>query len=150
LVANPSFANAQLDTGLIEREQALLFPPGDHVPDDVWLIAALAELLRERRVAAAQSSAAADPQSPWRRLDGWRLNGVAERRLSLRVRDTLQEVGVSVAAGSYRLTVGGRSVLANGTASEGSKLHAQFGDRRLHAVVVIAGERRQVFFEGHS
>jgi len=150
LVANPSFANAELDTGLIEREQALLFPPGDHVPDDVWLIAALAELLRERRVAAAQSSAAADPQSPWRRLDGWRLNGVAERRLSLRLRDTLQEVGVSVAAGSYRLTVGGRSVLANGTASEGSKLHAQFGDRRLHAVVVVAGERRQVFFEGHS
>ncbi|MEW6644952.1 MAG: acetyl/propionyl/methylcrotonyl-CoA carboxylase subunit alpha [Pseudomonadota bacterium] len=150
LVANPSFANAELDTGLIEREQALLFPPADQVPDEVWLIAALAELLREQRAAAARSSVAADPQSPWRRLDGWRLNGVAERKLSLRLRETLQEVDVSVVAGGYRLTVGGRSVLANGTVSEGSKLLAQFGDRRIHAVVVTAGERRQVFFEGHS
>src|SRR5712671_1103124 len=32
LVALPSFANAELDTGLIEREQGLLFPPQEEVP----------------------------------------------------------------------------------------------------------------------
>ncbi|WP_249123188.1 MULTISPECIES: acetyl/propionyl/methylcrotonyl-CoA carboxylase subunit alpha [unclassified Bradyrhizobium] len=150
LVAIPSFANAQLDTGLIEREQALLFPPADHVPDDVWLIAALAELLRERRVAAVRAAAAPDPHSPWRRLDGWRLNGRAERQLSLRLRDVQQDVGAVVSTTGYQLTLNGRSVTAQGTSGEGGKLFAQFGDRRIHAVVVVAGERRQVFFEGRS
>src|SRR5258706_14696020 len=50
LIAVPSFANAELDTGLIEREQALLFPPSGEVPVDVWRVAALAELLREQRL----------------------------------------------------------------------------------------------------
>ena len=49
LVAVPSFANADLDTGLIEREQALAVPARRAVPVDVWLLAALAELLREQR-----------------------------------------------------------------------------------------------------
>ena len=77
LVAVPSFANAQLDTGLIEREQALLFPPAGDVPADVWLLAALAELLREQRLAEKKAASSADPHSPWRALDGWRLNGRA-------------------------------------------------------------------------
>ena len=71
LVAVPSFANAELDTGLIEREQALLFPPAGDVPADVWLLAALAELLREQRLAekgAARSSRTALALACARRL----------------------------------------------------------------------------------
>jgi len=150
LVALPSFANAQLDTGLIEREQALLFPPVDDVPDDVWLIAALAELLRERRVAVVRSSAAADPHSPWRALDGWRLNGVAERKLSLRLRDIHRDVGASAASGGYQLALDGQRVAAQGALGADGRLHAQFGGRHIHAVVVVAGERRHVFFAGRS
>ena len=81
LVAVPSFANADLDTGLIEREEALLFPSGGSVPIDVWLLAALAELLREQRVADKKASQAVDRHSPWRALDGWRLNGRTQRGL---------------------------------------------------------------------
>ena len=47
LVAVPAFANADLDTGLIEREQALLFPDRTDVPDGVWQVAALAERLEK-------------------------------------------------------------------------------------------------------
>jgi 3-methylcrotonyl-CoA carboxylase alpha subunit len=61
LVALPSFANAELDTGLIERKHALLFTPADDVPGDVWRIAALAELLREQRAVERKAAAAADP-----------------------------------------------------------------------------------------
>ena len=75
LVSVPSFANADLDTALIEREQANLFPAKAAVPDEVWLLAALAELQRE----AAAARHAADRESPWRMLDGWRLNGQATR-----------------------------------------------------------------------
>ncbi|HOM15217.1 MAG TPA: acetyl/propionyl/methylcrotonyl-CoA carboxylase subunit alpha, partial [Rubrivivax sp.] len=142
LVAVPSFAHAELDTALIEREQANLFPAAAPVPDEVWLLAALAELQRE----AAAARQAADRDSPWRMLDGWRLNGRATRSLSLRHGDVLREVTVQVAPGGHELGLDGRTVFARGTAGPNSLLHAQLGERRVHATVVISGERRHVFF----
>jgi 3-methylcrotonyl-CoA carboxylase alpha subunit len=150
LVAVPSFANAELDTGLIEREQALLFPPISEVPADVWLIAALAELLREKQLAQKQAARSMDPWSPWRALDGWRLNGRAGRRLTLRLGETVQEIGVEAVGSGYQLTVGALQVAANGTLGNDSELQAQLGGRRVRVAVVAAGERRQVFFGGRA
>jgi 3-methylcrotonyl-CoA carboxylase alpha subunit len=149
LVALPSFANAELDTGLIERENALLFPPQEKVPDEVWLVAALAELLHERE-AIARFETAADRGSPWRALDGWRLNGRAERKLVLRMHEALQEVVIVVVPGGYRLALNGRYVRASGTLGRGGAVHAQLDDCRVNAAVVITGERRHVFYRGHS
>jgi 3-methylcrotonyl-CoA carboxylase alpha subunit len=146
LVAVPSFAHADLDTALIEREQANLFPEKSAVPDEVWLLAALAELQRE----AAVARQAADRDSPWRMLDGWRLNGRATRGISLRYGEQLREVSVQVAAGGFELGLDGRIVFARGIAGANSLLHAQLGERRVHATVVVSGERRHVFFEGRS
>ena len=148
LVAVPSFANAQLDTGLIEREQALLFPPPGHAPAEVWLLAALAELLRERRLAEKKAVQSADPDSPWRALDGWRLNGRTERQLVFRLGDAMQEVGIEVVPGGYRLKVDGQQVFARGSLGLDSEVQAQLGERRMHAAVVASNERRHVFFEG--
>ncbi|WP_029002288.1 acetyl/propionyl/methylcrotonyl-CoA carboxylase subunit alpha [Azohydromonas australica] len=150
LVAVPSFANADLDTGLIEREHALLFPAAGEVPADVWLLAALAELLREQRLAQKAASRAPDAGSPWRLLDGWRLNGSAQRQLSLRLGEAVQDVSVAAASGGWQLTLCAQRVFARGTLGADSELMAQFGERRLRASVVATGERRQVFFEGHS
>jgi len=150
LVAVPSFANAQLDTGLIEREHALLFPPAGDVPVDVWLLAALAELMRERRLAEKKAAQSADPHSPWRALDGWRLNGRTGRRLLFRLGDAVQDVGIEVVSDAYRLTVGAYTVLARGTLGLDSELQAQLGERRLRATVVAGNERRHVFFEGRA
>jgi len=150
LVALPSFANAELDTGLIEREHGLLFPPQEVVPDEVWLVAALAELLHEQRNANAKFATAADRGSPWRALDGWRLNGRAERKLALRLQETVQEVVVVVVSGGYRLALNGRCVRASGTLGRGGAVHAQLDDSRINAAVVITGERRHVFYRGHS
>ncbi|WP_298234905.1 acetyl/propionyl/methylcrotonyl-CoA carboxylase subunit alpha [uncultured Azohydromonas sp.] len=150
LVAVPSFAHADLDTGLIEREQALLFPAAGDVPADVWLLAALAELLREQRLAQKAAASAPDAGSPWRLLDGWRLNGSAVRQLSLRLGEAVQDVAVSVVPGGYEFNLAGQRVFARGTLGADSELMAQLGERRLRAAVVAAGERRQVFFEGRS
>ncbi|MFM0616086.1 acetyl/propionyl/methylcrotonyl-CoA carboxylase subunit alpha [Paraburkholderia nemoris] len=150
LVAVPSFANAQLDTGLIEREQALLFQPAGEVPTEVWLLAALAELLRERRLSGKKAAQSADPDSPWRVLDGWRLNGRAGRRLVFRAGEAVQELGVEVVSGGYRLTVGTQQILARGSLGADSELQAQLGERRLRAAVVASNERRHVFFEGRA
>jgi 3-methylcrotonyl-CoA carboxylase alpha subunit len=150
LVAVPSFANADLDTGLIEREQALLFPPAGDVPADVWLLAALAELLRERRLAEKKAALSAEPHSPWRALDGWRLNGRTGRRLLFRLGEAVQEVGIEVVPGAYRLTVGAQQIVARGSLGVDSELQAQLGERRLRAAVVAGNERRHVFFEGRA
>ena len=60
---------ADLDTGLIEREQRAAVPAEPATsPTTCWLLAALAELLREQRAGATQRAARpADPHSPWRR-----------------------------------------------------------------------------------
>ena len=151
LVATPSFAEANLDTGLIEREEALLFPPAADVPSEVWQLAALAELLREAGAAKDDARAAPDRDSPWRVLDGWRLNGRASRTLSLRHGEQLQQVLVqSAGAGRYELQVDGERVIAAGVLAPDSIVKAQLGDRRLQAAVVFAGERRHVFSGGRS
>ncbi|WP_157264098.1 acetyl/propionyl/methylcrotonyl-CoA carboxylase subunit alpha [Azohydromonas aeria] len=150
LVAVPSFADANLDTGLIEREQALLFPETGEVPADVWLLTALAELLREQRLAQKAATSAPDEASPWRLLDGWRLNGSAQRQLALRLGEVVQDVGVAVVRGGWELTLGDQRIFARGTLGADSELMAQLGERRLRAAVVATGERRQVFFEGRS
>ena len=59
LVASDSFVRADLDTALIEREHAALFPAPAQPPEDAWLIAALAEV--ERDAAAARRAASAPP-----------------------------------------------------------------------------------------
>ena len=146
LVGVPSFAQADLDTALIEREQANLFPAKSTVPDEVWLLAALAELQRE----AALAARASDRDSPWRMLDGWRLNGQATRAITLRHGDVVQPVSARVVAGGHELGVGQRAVFARGTSGANGQLHAQLGERRVHATVVVSGERRHVFFEGRS
>jgi 3-methylcrotonyl-CoA carboxylase alpha subunit len=150
LVAVPAFAEGDLDTGLIERERALLFAEDAGVPDDVWLLAAWAELKREAQVAQAKAQQAGDPHSPWRMLDGWRLNGRSRRRLTLRRGEVQQDIEVEFAPGGHELTLNGRRVLARGVLGPDGQLHAQLGERRVHAAVVASGERRQVFFDGRS
>jgi 3-methylcrotonyl-CoA carboxylase alpha subunit len=148
LVAVPAFAEADLDTGLIEREQALLFPPNRTVPAAVWQLAGLAELLSEARRSERRALAAPHAQSPWSLQDGWRLNGRARRRIALRHEEALQEVEVEVSATGLTLWLGEQPVFARGTLGADFELHAQLGDRRVRAVVIASGERRQVFFEG--
>jgi 3-methylcrotonyl-CoA carboxylase alpha subunit len=150
LFALPSFTNADLDTGLIEREQALLFPPAGAVPAEVWLLAALAELLRERQAGQQQAARSADPHSPWRTLDGWRLNGNTRRSLTFRLGETQQEVAVEYSGDACRLTLGTQQVIARGTLGSKGELQAQLGERRMRAAVVAFGERRQVFFGARS
>ncbi len=80
LVASPAFTRADLDTGLIERERDFLFVTGSPIPREVFLVAALATLLREEARASSEASSHSDPLSPWHWRDGWRLNSRAERR----------------------------------------------------------------------
>jgi len=143
LVTAPAFANADLDTALIEREHAVLFPAPQPVPQAVWALAALAELQREAQ--------GVRDDSPWSVLDGWRLNATAQRVLTLHCGDEVQPVGVScVSGGGHALAIAGQPLTVRGQFGPSGAVHAQLGERRVSAAVVTSGERRQVFFEGRS
>ncbi len=154
LVACPSFAGADLDTGLIEREQAFLFPDGAALPSrEAWLLAALAALLRDRNYGAAEALGSADPHSPWQLRDGWRANGAARREILLRA-GTVEKCVVAAYCGKggdgFTLELEGQTSFAAGSLHADGSLRADLDGRRLGVTVVAAGEKRHVFFDGQS
>jgi 3-methylcrotonyl-CoA carboxylase alpha subunit len=152
LVACPSFARADLDTGLIEREHDFLFPgeAGQSVPRDAWLLAALAELLRDRNYGNAHAAASADLHSPWHLRDGWRANGAARREILLRTGRHEKSVSAAYHGKGFMLELDGQSSVAAGELNSDGSLRADLDGRRLGVTVVAAGEKRHVFFDGMS
>ena len=144
LVSTPSFAQAHLDTALIEREEAHLFPAlAEAVPRDVWMLAALTVLQSQTEAAALP---ALEPDSPWRVLDGWRLNGTSQQTIPLRCGETEQTVTAEVVADGVLLSLGDEPVLARRTGPS----QVQLGDRRIAATVVVHAKHLHVFCHGHS
>jgi 3-methylcrotonyl-CoA carboxylase alpha subunit len=151
LVATASFANADLDTALIEREQAALFPAAAAPSADLWRVAALAEVERDAAAARAAAERAPDPASPWRALDGWRLNGQAVRRLGFRHSETLREIDLAARGpGRWSVSLDGVTSSATVAMHAGDRLVVTLDERRLAATVVAQGERRHVFLAGES
>ncbi|HXE22297.1 MAG TPA: biotin/lipoyl-containing protein, partial [Rhodoferax sp.] len=78
VVGTPSFAEANLDTGLIPREEAKLFKQ-EKVGLPLAAAAAIARTLVEEKGLETQASTGAWID-PWARRDGWRAHGLATRR----------------------------------------------------------------------
>ncbi|MDO8788525.1 MAG: acetyl/propionyl/methylcrotonyl-CoA carboxylase subunit alpha [Sulfuritalea sp.] len=150
VVACPAFAQADLDTGLIERERAFLFPEAAEPPAEAWLVAALAELIRDQQYAAAEATASSDPHSPWHARDGWRLNGTARREIRLRAGETEKVVNAGYAGESFTLEFEGCMTTAAGRFTGSSELRVDLGGRRINVTVVSANEKRHVFIDGLS
>jgi len=74
VVASPSFANADLDTALIERERKGLFN-AEPLPLEVAAAGVVAHALAAEQVL--------EGRDPWSRRDGWRLHGSATRRFDI-------------------------------------------------------------------
>jgi len=150
LVACPAFANADLDTGLIEREKDFLFPTEAGAPAEVFLVAALAELLREESAARSAAAGDRDPHSPWHLRDGWRLNASHQRPLLFRFGDIEKTIAVGYARGEYELTLDGIATTARGERTGNGTLRVELGGMRLAATVVASGEKRHVFLHGRA
>jgi 3-methylcrotonyl-CoA carboxylase alpha subunit len=83
VVGSRAFAQADLDTALIEREREALFnAPGLPL---AWAVAGVVAHLQARE---AQGQGA----DPWSRTDGWRAHGLSRRRLSFEQAGERQEV----------------------------------------------------------
>jgi 3-methylcrotonyl-CoA carboxylase alpha subunit len=159
-----SFATADLDTGLIERERGVLL---DQPPLALEVAAAgiVARVL-------ADDAALADAD-PWSQRDGWRLHGGARRHFDIEHAGTLHAVALARPHSTARdarseLQIGdqcwpitARAVMASGAgqpaggagdgAAEAAAAAADnphditLGDRRLRLSVYVHGERVAVF-----
>ncbi|HEX5686049.1 MAG TPA: acetyl/propionyl/methylcrotonyl-CoA carboxylase subunit alpha [Ideonella sp.] len=137
VAASPSFATADLDTALIERERAVLFDaPGLPLP-----LAAAGVIAQ--KVASEQALEAADP---WSRRDGWRIHGGARRRFDLQLGSTQHVATLErLHDGALRLAIGSEHwPLA--TRALGNDLYdITLGGERHALSVYLIGERVAVF-----
>ncbi|MEI2735525.1 MAG: acetyl/propionyl/methylcrotonyl-CoA carboxylase subunit alpha [Rhodoblastus sp.] len=150
LVACPAFASADLDTGLIERERGFLFPGAESPPDDAFLVAALAGLLREREFARTRAQRSADATSPWHARDGWRLNGAARRTIVYRFGEAQTGVGVVAHRDGFTLSLAGKAHVVRGKIDERGALRVEIDGVRRDAAVIAAGHMRHVFLDGRA
>jgi 3-methylcrotonyl-CoA carboxylase alpha subunit len=143
LVQSPAFAGADLDTALIEREHAWLFPAPAPVPDAALAAGALAVLRRQRRLAARGLGLRV-----WRCGGDWRLNAAFERSLRFSAMGVERSVLARDIAAGVELRIAetiGEAPLGD---EPGTSLTLSFGAERLRADVILDAGRCDVFLEG--
>jgi len=109
LMTAPSYVDADLDTALIERESAHLFPPRGPAPRRAWDLAVLA-VVRDQHATSARGDAA----SPWAAPDSWRLVGAACRHWKFREGEITKEVDVTFTGEALLVTIDGESRAVEG------------------------------------
>ena len=140
VAASRSFATAELDTALIERERGALFGVGALHAE--WAAAGVvAKALADER--------AAEGADPWSRRDGWRLHGGAQRRLDIELQGEALAVQVQRQHdGGTTLRIGDRSwpLLTRRLAGDGdARFDIQLGGDRRTLAVYRQAERFSVF-----
>ena len=142
VVRSASFANADLDTALIERERAALFN-AEALPLEVAAAGVVAQAL-----AAEQVLESADP---WSRRDGWRLHGSALRRFDIEAHGehhvfTLERARASAQGGGTQTLVLGAQRWPFAATPRGANRHdVVLGARRWALTVYATGEQFSVF-----
>ena len=137
VVASRSFAHADLDTALIERERAVLF---DAPPMPLRWVAAgvLAQVLHAER--------ALEGADPWSRRDGWRLHGAALRRIDLEVNGSHHAVRLDrTHDGLTMLALGDERWPFASTSRGADHFDLRLGDERLVLAVHARGEHYHLF-----
>ncbi len=130
LVESKAFSSADLDTGLIAKNHAELFPEAKTPAAGVLALATAAVLAREERLAGSD---------PWSTRTGWRVNQTYVR-------------GLRLGAHEVQITYGHRGYQFNGTrlslVHEGTDYALMLGDQPVRGTVVFESETLHVFHAG--
>ena len=146
VVAHEAFATGALDTGLIEKHHAALFPPAGRPPALALIAAAVDELAHARGDAGPRHDA--DPHSPWGATDAWWPNSVHHAVvLAFADGDERVEVRLSGPFDALSVDIHGRRTGARAERT-GDGWMLDTGTQRITARVVRAGEDRRVFARG--
>ena len=143
VLRSPSFAQAQLDTALIEREKDVLFHQ-QPVSSELAMAAVVAHTLATEQAMARPD--AAGWLDPLAQRDGWQSHGYQRRHW------TLEAAGESLTA-TLTYGVAGALSLAIGTGVDtvlqwqhvGDRLQVQWGTHRCVASVYLQSETAHVF-----
>ncbi|TPD68077.1 acetyl/propionyl/methylcrotonyl-CoA carboxylase subunit alpha [Stenotrophomonas maltophilia] len=140
LVQTDSFANAKLDTALIEREQAALAVTGDG-EQALWELAAIAAVASTPAAAAD----ARDPHSPWQAQDGWRLGVPAARSVPLQRAERAHTLKVWTTADGWRVQCGDAAPKQVVGHADGQTLSVQMDERRWRLQLQRDGDQLYLF-----
>ena len=151
LVEGQAFSTADLDTGLIERNQDALFPAPQAAPKAALALAVVSLIAAEKQSAAARSRA--NPADPWGQALGWRLNQPYVRALPFSDEFASGEpytAHVSYRADGWLLSVGpGAQPEVLGLTSDGADGYSiKLGDQAVHGAVRRDGDVLHVFTGG--
>ena len=149
LAACKPFAAAELDTGLIERQREELLFKGE-APGRILAAAAFAELAAEEREAHRRAAVSGDPQSPWHRVDGWRLNQESHHDFHFVDGETEHVVRIAFRDDGLSATIGGRDYALAGEVLDGVRLRMRLDGESYGARAVRAGSDWHVFCDGAS
>lgn len=144
LVESEPFANADLDTGLIERHQDQLFPAAQKAPKQVLGLAA-ASLLAAEATAEAATTAASDP---WSNTSGWRMNGTLQRQLDFADESSAYPITVGYQQTGWRLACNEMASVVEVIQRNGPDLVIKLDRETVRGTVVRAGDMFHVFYGG--
>jgi 3-methylcrotonyl-CoA carboxylase alpha subunit len=142
LVEGEAFSTADLDTGLIDRHGAALFPAPSAAPLGALALAALSLSLGET------VRGAVNPADPWSQARGWRMNGDYRRVLSLADEGGSYQVGLTYRHDGWEIDLDGRRERVELVAQDGAELSLRVGETSLHGCVRRDGELFHVFTGG--
>lgn len=98
LVEGQAFSEADLDTGLIERNHDTLFPAAQAAPASALALAAEALLKAEQTPG----------DDPWNHTNGWRMNQTYSRKLSFADEHATYDISVTYGPGGWQFSTGGQ------------------------------------------
>ena len=136
VVASDSFARADLDTALIERERAVLFNAAP-LPIELAAAGVVAHALAAER--------ALETNDPWSRRDGWRLHGSATRCFDIESHGTHHAFTLERNAGALTLVNAAQRWPLAITSRAANPHDVMLGEQRTTLTVYATGERFSVF-----
>jgi 3-methylcrotonyl-CoA carboxylase alpha subunit len=143
-----SFAGADLDTGLIEREREALLPARGEPSPRLLALASAAVLALEAGDAAskrnAQDGGGADP---WGLVNGWRMAGSLSRTLQFAHAGKPAQVQVDYAPGGFTVHAGGQAICLAALRhdSSGARLDGLIGGEAFSIGALLDRETLHLF-----
>ncbi len=139
LIQSQAFSTADLDTGLIERNQSALFPTPASANLFALSFAAVALILSEK----------SNGSDPWQSSQGWRMNSQMQRGLQFTEEHQTHAVQVSYLADGWTIAANGASHTVRCVSQQGNDLVLAMAEQTMKATVVRDGEHFHVFSQGN-
>ncbi|MCW0980810.1 acetyl/propionyl/methylcrotonyl-CoA carboxylase subunit alpha [Agrobacterium sp. BT-220-3] len=140
-----AFADADLDTGFISRNEATLFAPGATGDNEIAL-ATLGLLLSGRNGPGPQ----ADPYSPWNKTNAFRLNAPARETLRFVLDQLPTEVTATHEPDGFSLAIGTRAIRAHGSISQDGTLSATIDGWQKRGHFFASDNGHALFLDGEQ